>query len=297
MNPHPSAVSDDIVKQLTYHAERFAALSDWKETSQRIADVTGSLRHTGLIGLDQMGHFGPHGCELVADELARRRSPISSIAELGSGYGGALRDVSERLRARGSPLSLAIGVEFVSEQCYAAQQIDAIAVDGVSRFVVGDAASVPLHSARLDAVFVCGSMPHFRFTEDVLAEAARVLKPSGAFVSTEEVSLVIDDAALPASFRRSHPIGVFHLSAPDDRRRALQAAGFDAIEIQDLTPWAIELVDARLKALRLLRGTAAAILGDAAVESIDETLVATLEAYRSGSIMAGLTAASASGPT
>jgi hypothetical protein len=128
-----------------------------------------------------------------------------------------------------------------------------------------------------------------------MGEVVRVLSPGGLLVATEEVSIRDLRHELPPSFRRSHPLGVFHLATEAERVAQVEAAGLLVEDVQPLSAWAIELVDSRRRALRLLRGTAEGIYGAAAVEAIDTTLGDTLDAYRSGAIVPAIVVASAPG--
>jgi hypothetical protein len=60
----------DHERQALYHAELFGRFAEWSQLAQQIADFTGELSVRGLIGLDQMGHFGPSGCDLIIERAS-----------------------------------------------------------------------------------------------------------------------------------------------------------------------------------------------------------------------------------
>lgn len=281
------AENDQAAAQRRYHDERFSQLANVAGTREVIEDLSGSLLHEAWLGLDQMGHFGPHGCELVADAIAERSAAIDLVVELGSGYGGALRDVVHRLRGAGVGVRAAVGSELVVDHCRAAACLGE-RFERPPAYVAADAAALPLDGGTADVVFAAGSMPHFRCPGHVVGEAYRVLRPHGLLVVAEEVSLVREGGTPPAAFLDQHPPGVFTFSSVADRRAQLGSAGFAEVTFRDLTTWAADLVTARLRALRLLRGTAARVYGEPQVDAIDTTLAVTLDAYRSGVVVPGI---------
>jgi SAM-dependent methyltransferase len=272
-----------IEAQLSYHRGLFGALFDWAGTQRRITDFTGESGPEGLLALDQMGHFGPHGCDLVADRIVGSRR----FAELGSGFGGALRYLTDRLAGRDAPVDQAYGVELVPEHCAVSRTISAGQGRSVITEICASAEDVPLPDGCLDAVVVTGSMPHFPRPDLVLREAARLLRPGGRLVCTEEVSLTANGTGPSAAFRDLHPAGVFYTTPVADRLDQLREAGFTA-EVTGLTSWAIELLDARLKALRLFRGSAERVLGRDEVDRVVRTLDTARAEFRAGRLRPAL---------
>ena len=191
--------------QLSYHEGLFGALFDWTAAERRITEFTGDSGPGGLLALDQLGHFGPNGVDLVAGRIAG----ASRIAELGSGFGGALRHLTDRLESHGQPVAQAYGIELVPEHSAVSRTISASQHRSAITEICASADDVPLPDASLDAVVITGSMPHFPDPGAVLREAARLLGPGGRLACTEEVSLTIGDALPSAEFRELHPEGVF----------------------------------------------------------------------------------------
>ncbi|MCD9195219.1 class I SAM-dependent methyltransferase [Streptomyces albireticuli] len=284
--------------QYGYHRELFPALHDWERTERSIVGFTGEEGPSGLLGLDQMGHFGPQGCDLVADAVVTALGPGRStvdLCELGSGFGGALRYTVDRLATRGVTVRRAFGVDLVAEHCAVSRRISRAQGREAVTELCASATAVPLADAALDVVVVTGSMPHFPRPGDVLREAGRLLRPGGLLVLTEEVGLRPGDEEPSAAFRATHPPEVFFTTSLTDRMRQFAHAGFADVERRDLTEWAVELLAERLKVVRIFRGSVAGIYGTESTDLIRDTLMAAREEYLAGRSLPTLFTARRSG--
>ncbi|MER5812358.1 methyltransferase domain-containing protein [Streptomyces sp. NPDC002033] len=308
VSPAPHGPSGQRGRQYRYHRELFPALHDWERTERSIVAFTGGEGPEGLLGLDQMGHFGPHGCDLVADAVAEavawgvaggpggrvaggaaapgavRGGPLV-LCELGSGFGGALRYTVDRLAARGIGVRGAYGIDLVAEHCAVSRRISRAQGRTAVAEICASATAVPLRDASLDLVVVTGSMPHFPDPAAVVREAARLLRPGGLFVLTEEVSLTPGAEGPSAPFRAVHPPDVFFTTPVRERLDQLARAGFTGVRRRGLTEWAAALLAERLKVLRIFRGSVAGIYGDASAELIRSTLTTARDEYLAGRLL------------
>jgi SAM-dependent methyltransferase len=299
--------------QYRYHRELFPALHDWERTERSITGFTGEEGPGGLLGLDQMGHLGPQGCDLVAEAVAGAvpraggtgaagsagvrgghgvaggaPGPVAGaleLCELGSGFGGALRYTVDRLTARGLVVRRAYGVDLVAEHCAVSRRISRAQGRETLTELCASATAVPLPDASLDVVMVTGSMPHFPAPGEVLQEAGRLLRPGGVFVATEEVSLTPDGREPSARFRAAHPEGIFFTTPLARRLRQFEEAGLGRVERRDLGTWAAGLLAERLKVLRIFRGSVTGIYGEEPVDLIVRTLTAAREEYAAGRLL------------
>ncbi|MCS0635784.1 class I SAM-dependent methyltransferase [Streptomyces sp. LP05-1] len=299
--PVASGPEDQPGAQYRYHRELFPALHDWERTERSIVAFTGERGPRGLLGLDQMGHFGPQGCDLVADAVVAWASgrdrgaggdgggdPVD-LCELGSGFGGALRYTLDRLTDLAVRVRRAYGVELVAEHCAVSRRISrAQGRTGTLAEICASAAAVPLPDASLDVVVVTGSMPHFPEPGEVLREAGRLLRPGGLLVLTEEVSMTPDGRTASPSFRATHPYGVFFTTPLTERERQLALAGFQDVARLDLTEWATALLAERLKVVRIFHGSVAGIYGTASADLIRDTLTAARAEYLAGRLLPAL---------
>lgn len=91
--------------------------------------------------------------------------------------------------------------------------------------VQADAASLPLATASVDAVLVVDALHHMGAIDDVLAEAARALRPGGVLVVREFNPATLRGRALSAS---EHLLG-FHSTflTPEELAARVEAAGLD----------------------------------------------------------------------
>jgi len=275
----------DAESQASYHRELFDALYRWPQFWLEAVDMAGDDACARELGLDQLGHFGPRGVALVIDRLVRATTgPLTRILEIGSGFGGALRQAARELHARGLRPCL-LGVELVADHCANAAAISRTLGDAGPPIVHADARQLPLRTGSIDAVFAAGSASHFANTAEVFAECGRVLRDGGVLVMTEEVSVRAAGAPEPGdAFVKHHPPDVFHAAAPQQRRHELIAAGLE-IEIREsLVRWATPLLRQRVHALRLLAHCSRRMFGDHAYERMVGTLTSAADEYERGSI-------------
>ncbi|WP_267242629.1 class I SAM-dependent methyltransferase [Streptomyces sp. PR69] len=290
--PWPGVPDGQRAVQHHYHRELFPALHDWERTERSIVEFTGEEGPGGLLGLDQMGHFGPQGCDLVAEAVAEGggalRAATVDLCELGSGFGGALRYTVDRLTALGIAVQRAYGVDLVAEHCEVSRRISRAQGRKEIAEICASATAVPLPDASLDVVVVTGSMPHFPEPGEVIREAGRLLRPGGLLALTEEVSLTPGYLAPSTAFRATHPREVFFTTPLADRLRQLDQAGFVDVVPRDLTEWAAALLADRLKVVRIFRGSVAGIYGATSADLIRDTLTAAREEYVAGRLLPAL---------
>jgi SAM-dependent methyltransferase len=288
LEPRPSLTAAAVDVQERYHHALFGGLRAWERAFDQISDLSGAESLDGLLGLDQMGHFGPNGCDLVVDAIAAhfKGMPLR-LCELGSGFGGTTRYVVNRLRARGISVEVALGLEFVAGHCRLFRTINRSLRETAAEPVCAAAQALPLAPAAFDVIFAAGAASHLSDMAAVLDECRRCLRPGGLLVFTEEVSLVRPGAVLSDRFLEAHPPAVFQFASRDERLNQLCSAKFRTT-LRDLTPWAIDLVGQRLRALRLFRGSAQQILGSAEVDRVFQTLETALDEYVRGSIQPAL---------
>jgi len=278
--------TDQTDVQHRYHRDLFPALHDWEQTERSIVEFTGDSGPKGLLGLDQMGHFGPQGCDLVTGVI-RDVFPHTTLnlCELGSGFGGALRYMVDELASNGVGVARMYGIDLVSEHCEVSRRISAAQQRSEVTEICADAADVPLPDAALDVVVVTGSMPHFPQAGAVLREAARLLRPGGLLVVTEEVSLAAEGQRPSAAFHEVHPPDVFFVTSLPERLRQLREAGFTDVVRGDLRDWAVALLADRLKVVRVFRGSIVGIYGEESVDLIERTLTAARDEYLAGRLL------------
>jgi SAM-dependent methyltransferase len=281
-----------VAVQARYHRQLFPALFDWDKVWRAALDVAGD-RDTAIgLAFDQLGHFGPHGVDLVIERLmATARAPLRRVVELGSGLGGVLRQLRRQLAERGHRPCV-IGLELVPDHSAAADAIDRIVEGGRSPFVTADARRLPFASRSVDAFVAAGSASHFASMQRVLGECQRALRPGGVLVMIEEVSIrPVAAPAVGAPFLLRHPPDVFRAASRGQRLSELARAGLQVERFEPLRPWAVQLVRERERAIRLLGGCAIRLFGTEGYERIVATLSAAADEYERGAIEPALVVA------
>ncbi|MFE7812866.1 class I SAM-dependent methyltransferase [Streptomyces sp. NPDC057433] len=287
-HPAVTGIGDQPGIQYRYHRNLFPAMHNWEETERSIVEFTGESGSDGLLGLDQMGHFGPQGCDRVAAAvLAAPGGSVNAVevCELGSGFGGALRYIVDRLTAGGLEVRRSYGVDLVAEHCSVSAAISRAQGRVTMTEICASATEVPLPDAAVDTVWITGSMPHFPDPGSVLSEASRLLRRGGRLVLVEEVSLTPDRGQPSEAFRLVHPREVFFTTPLSDRLDQFTRAGFVDVQRHDLTAWAAALLADRLKVVRIFRGSIVGIYGSVAVDLIRDTLTAARDEYLAGRLL------------
>jgi SAM-dependent methyltransferase len=277
--------SREIVLQKAYHDSIFEALLPWEKVWQMSIDMAGSAQAAASLGIDLVGHFGPRGVTLVLDQIVlQSEGPLSNILELGSGFGGALRLARRHLLGRGLSPRLT-GIELVSEYCSLASRIGRVVGDAEPLIVNGDARQLPLRSGSIDAVFATGSAPFLRSMNLVLSECARVLRPGGVLVMTDEVGLRPDGQGEPdEEFLKNHPPEVVEQTTIAGRQAEIEAAGLVVETMSSLLDWALPLVRQRVLMLRFMAHCAIAMFGNEAYEKMVGTLTSAAQEYERGRV-------------
>jgi SAM-dependent methyltransferase len=262
--------------QASYHRHLYEALWD----TGVAADVVDGA---AISGLEQMGHFGSAGCDLVVDVLAKRLAGRpATVLELGCGFGGALRHVLGRL-ADAVDVRLAVGVDLVAEHCRLMHAMGVVADARRTGFAVCTSVNaLGLADRTFDAVFASGSASHFSDMGGTLAEAFRVLRPGGVLTFVEEVSLLTAEPS--ARFRKLHPLEVFAASSWPQRERQLRECGFTDIDHTDLSAWASDLLRKRLLAMRIYRKKIEIYYGAARTQEIVDTLTIAQQETAAGTL-------------
>jgi SAM-dependent methyltransferase len=287
-----AAAAEDVARQGEYHRRIFGALYRWDELWPAAVDLAGDEASAASLGIDQLGHFGPQGVELVAERmLAALESDPATVVELGSGFGGVLRQLGRILRSQDVDASL-LGIELVPEQRSAGIAIGRAIGDAGAEIIEGDVRQLPLGAGSTDAVVACGSASHFSAMDEVLRECHRVLRPGGVLVMTEEVSLrPAGGPPVGEEFLRLHPPGVFPPATPEQRRSELDASGLSTEAFEPVVDWALPLLRDRVGVLRMLLHCGNSMFGEEPYALMMETLASAADEYERGSVQPTLVVA------
>jgi SAM-dependent methyltransferase len=282
----PPAAAIEIKNQKSFHRTIFESLQDWEPLWKAAIEMVGDKESAMLLGIDQLGHFGPRGVGLVADRLLLTADgSLTRVVELGSGFGGALRQVRRHMRDRGV-FSQVLGIELVAEHAALSATIGQSMGDTEPDVLIGDARRLPFSDSRIDALFVTGSASYIRPMSEVLRECGRVLRPKGVLVMTEEVGLRPSDGPEPGeAFIRNHPRQIVSSTTLEKRRAEIEAAGLIVEEFTSLVDWATPLLRQRVLALKFMGHCATEMFGEESYEQMVGMLTSAVEEYERGSIV------------
>lgn len=231
------------------------------------ATVAGELYHDDLRRfLEELwgeGFLSPGGPAEVARILAGRRLDGLSVLDIGCGAGGvSLCLVRDHGAAWVSGIDVEDGVLSRARDLVAAAGLSSRI--GVARVAPGP---LPFPPASFDVVFSKDSIVHIPDKAALMADVARVLKPGGRFLASD---WLIGHDGQPSPGMRDYVAAEgldFGMASPGVYRAALEAAGFDGIEIESRNAWYRDEAAGELARLRGAEGAAiAARLGQEIVD-------------------------------
>lgn len=160
----------------------------------------------------------------LADRLPVRAGDL--LLDIGCGVGGPARYLARRFGCRVQ------GIDITPQFVEVARKLTALVhMEGEVEFREGDAQRLPYGDAGFDGAYAQHVTMNVPDRPAFFAEAHRVLKP-GAFFALTEHGLGPRGAPyypLPWSKDGSGA----YLATPEETRRLLEAAGFEAIEVED----------------------------------------------------------------
>lgn len=162
--------------------------------------------------------------QLMVDKI--QQDAVRSVVDLGSGYCGAARFLTDHLDSH------VLAVNLSSEQNRRAENLNQQAgVDG--RVTVVDASynAVPTEDAVADLVWSQDAFLHAPRRDVPMAEAARILKPGGEFLFTDPMAADgVDESELSGVLER---LNLSSLASPSEYKQLAADAGLEFVEFDD----------------------------------------------------------------
>jgi 2-polyprenyl-3-methyl-5-hydroxy-6-metoxy-1,4-benzoquinol methylase len=225
------------------------------------------------------GYLSPGGPDEVDRVLQGASLQGLSVLDIGCGAGGISLNLAQR---HGAEKVLGIDVEsLVLDR--ARQRADETGLAGRVTFQQIAPGEMPFPDASFDAVFSKDAMIHIADKEWLFAQVFRVLKPGGLFAASDW--LTSHDGS-PSAAMRSYldAEGLsFGMASPARYRRALDAAGFKAVELRDRNPWYRDVAPVELARMKgPLFDKAAAAVGDDYVRKNIHTWESMIRVLESG---------------
>ncbi len=193
------------------------------------------------------GFLSPGGPEEVAASLAGRDIRGCEVLDIGCGIGGIDLLLAERFGA-----ARVVGIDVAADNlALAARRAEAKGLAGrVSyRLIEAGPGPLPFPAASFDVVYSKDALIHIPDKEALFADIHRLLRRGGRFIASDWLR-VDDKAPSPAMERYIASEGLsFAMASPARYRRAMEAAGFRAIEIRDRNAWYAALARKELAAI------------------------------------------------
>lgn len=234
---------------------------------------------TFLGALWGKGYLSPGGPEEVGRIVEGLDLAGKTVVDIGSGAGGVALTLVE---AHGA--GRVIGLDVEREVCETARRL--VAEAGLEdRIEIRQVAPGPLPLAddSVDLVFSKDSIVHIADKEALAADAFRVLKSGGWFAASDWM-ISHDGEPSPEMAHYIECEGLdFAMASPERYRKALEGAGFRAVELTDRNPWYRQQAQAELDRLTgPERAQFEALLGADAVAEQIETWEAMVPVVQSG---------------
>jgi SAM-dependent methyltransferase len=225
--------------------------------ARRRGGVELPLRAEDLFDFDQ-DHYGG----LPALTVLARRAGVTAAArvlDVCAGLAGPARFLAWRYGCRVTALELHPG-----RAAGAARLTRRVGLGGLVAVVRGDAAALPFARASFDACLAQEGFLHVRAKARLLAECRRVLRPGGRLAFTDWIAR---PRLADAERRRLEAwMAATALPSLDGYRTLLGAAGFHAVEAEDVSDEWRPILARRLETYRAMRGDLVARWGPTGYE-------------------------------
>lgn len=180
------------------------------------------------------GYLSPGGAEEVGRLLENVNFNGKKVLDIGCGSGGITAGLAKDFNA-----AEVIGVDVEELVCQHAKHTAAKA--GVSQQVgiqlIAPGFPMPFDNETFDIVFSKDSIVHIADKEQMAVDVFRMLKPGGWFVASDWL-ISHDDQPSPemVEYIRSEDLD-FGMASPNRYKRALAAAGFMNVELNNRNAW------------------------------------------------------------
>ncbi|MCE8037513.1 MULTISPECIES: class I SAM-dependent methyltransferase [unclassified Halomonas] len=210
-----------------------------------------------IAGIDQL-HLGGRSASRALAERGKIQGG-ERVLDVGCGTGGASRLLAAEYDCD------VVGIDITAAFVEVARWLSrATGLAGRTRFVCGDAASVPLTTSSIEVVWCQHALMNMPQVPRVLAEWRRLLMPGGRVLLHEVVAGDNSEPlALPVPWARTPANS--HLRSREQLERALTLAGFEPLAIEDVTQAALSWRETRAKGESGTQQTARALPGPALI--------------------------------
>jgi SAM-dependent methyltransferase len=155
------------------------------------------------------------------------------VLDIGCGIGGTARFMAAQVGCR------VTGIDLTQEYIDVARALTArTGLAGKVSYRHASALDMPFDDAVFDAAITIHAAMNIHDRAGLYGEIARVMKPGARLCIFDVMKKSEDEITYPVPWAESSVTS--HLTTPDEMRALLEAAGFDVIEVEDRTEFAIE---------------------------------------------------------
>ena len=193
------------------------------------------------------GFLSPGGPAEVTETLAGRDIRGAEVLDIGCGIGGVDLLLVERF---GAARVVGIDVEEPNLTLARRRAAEKGLAQRVSYQVIeAKPGPLPFPAASFDVVFSKDALIHIPDKEALFSDIHRLLRPGGRFIASDWLRSD-DNPPSPAMERYIASEGLsFAMASPARYRRAMEQAGFRAIDIRDRNAWYAALARTELAAI------------------------------------------------
>lgn len=235
----------------------------------------GALTVEVLAPFDQLHYHGTDAVDLAV--TAARIGASSKVMEAGSGYGGPARHIANATGAHVTAVELQPDMNEVARdltaRCGLADRV---------QHVNGDLLQIALEASSFDAVVSWLAWYHIADKATLLRQVWRALKPGGR-IYVEDLFKLSDFDEHEEEMLTKDLFGI-DLPTAEEYKKALLDAGFEEVELEDVTENWTALTVARSAKYSAERDTHVAVHGEAAVAGLTRFYSSVASLFASGKL-------------
>ncbi len=215
--------TDDPVARHYTHGGLLAAILE-KLTEAGLD--TDTLRVEDVAPVDNLHGRGLKATQELIERLSLTKG--QTVLDIGSGIGGPARLIAQETGAQ------VTGIDLTPEFVEVASALSArTGMAEATTFKVASALDLPFEDGAFDAAYTHNVAMSIPDKAKFYGEAARVIKPSGIFVSIDVAEGPGGEVIFPVPWAETPEIS--HLISPSATREILESSGFDVLEETDET--------------------------------------------------------------
>ncbi|MHA1537352.1 MAG: class I SAM-dependent methyltransferase [Alphaproteobacteria bacterium] len=191
----------------------------------------GNMRPGDLAPVDEFHIGGRKASERAVEKLGPR--PDQHVLDIGCGIGGTARYIAERYGCR------VTGIDLTPDYIEVARALTIrTGLAGKVEYHLASALDMPFGEASFDAAISIHVAMNIHDRAGLYGEIARVLKPGARLCVYDVMSRSGEEIVFPVPWAEGAETS--YLTTPDEMRILLGEAGFEIVEVEDRTDFAIE---------------------------------------------------------